>query len=404
MIVVTGIGVSTAIGCTAHLFMNALLEGKSAFSYLQRAGRQIEDSRFIGAEIKGDIGVDQPGNKLTRYASLSAQVGISTLQEAWNDAQLNDVDPFRIGLVIGGSNFQQRAHQLFREQYAEKIAYLNPSYSMTYLDYDLAAILTAQFGINGFAYTAGGTFASGQLAVIHAAKAVQNGEVDVCIALGALMDLSFWELQAYAGIGAMGSLRFADNPDLACRPFDADSDGFIYGEGCGVLIIESEASAERRKVRRYGQLAGWATKIDGNRGLNPSLQGECDVIRQSLFHADLKPGEINYINPHGSGSPLGDLTEANAIVECGLSHAWINSTKSIIGHTMTAAGIIELIALLLQMRVGVLHPCRNLNNPIFPELNWVSGTAMSEQIYNAINISIGQGGINTAVCIRSVQV
>jgi len=222
----------------------------------------------------------------------------------------------------------------------------------------------------------------------------------VCIALGALMDLSHWECRSLRALGAMGSDRYADDPTLACRPFDCDHDGFIFGESCGAVVIESLESSLRRGIEPYAVLCGWGFVMDGNRNPAPSLEGETQAIRSALAASGWSPAQIDYVNPHGTGSTVGDETELKALRACGLTDAYLNATKSLIGHGLSAAGAVEVIATLLQMRAGQLHPTRNLENPIDPALNWVRNKSIDHPIENALTLSMGFGGINTALCWR----
>lgn len=249
----------------------------------------------------------------------------------------------RIGLVVGGSNFQQRENFEVYERYQDRSGFISPAYGLSFMDSDLCGICTDQFGITGLAYTVGGASASGQLAVIHAIQQVLSGEVDTCIALGALMDLSYMECEALRALGAMGTDKYADEPENACRPFDQNRDGFIYGESCGALVIERKETALRRGLKPYAALSGWSIKLDGNRNPDPSLEGEIHVIQKALERARLLPEDIDYINPHGTGSFIGDEIELKALRACRLSHAYINATKSITGHGLSAAGIVEII-------------------------------------------------------------
>jgi malonyl-ACP decarboxylase len=189
---------------------------------------------------------------------------------------------------------------------------------------------------------------------------------------------------------------------LACRPFDKDRDGFIFGESCGVVVVEKSDSITRTGVKPYARLSGWAMGMDGNRNPNPSLEGEVNVIQKALKQANLSAKEIDYINPHGTGSFIGDVTELQAIRHCELSHAYLNATKSIIGHGLSAAGTVEMIALLLQMKEKTLHPTRNLENPMESAYNWVQHGTVSHEIKNAINMSMGFGGVNTAICVQKI--
>lgn len=395
--VVTGVGVIAATGQGKAAFASAVLEGKHAFRVMQRPGRQRE-SAYIGAEI-GEItfSADMSRQRL-RSASLSAQAALAVLQEAWADARLSGVDSRRIGLIVGGSNIQQRELEQTREAYRDRSAFLRPTYAISFMDSDLCGFCTAQFGIRGLAYTVGGASASGQLSIIQAAQAVLTKQVDVCIALGALMDLSHWECRGLRAIGAMGSDRYEREPSLACRPFDRDHDGFIFGECCGAVVVESLESSGRRAVKPYATLRGWGIVMDGNRNPDPSLEGEIAAIQGALDSSGLSAAQVDYVNPHGTGSISGDETELKALRACKLTNAYLNTTKSLIGHGLSAAGAVEVIATLLQMQSGQLHPSRNLENPIDPALNWVRDKPIDHPIENALTLSMGFGGINTALC------
>jgi malonyl-ACP decarboxylase len=389
-------GVISAIGRGKAAFANALLGGETAFDFMKRPGRQ-NGSRYLGAEI-GDIAVTGITPQTLRAASLSAKAALAVLQEAWGEARLSEVDPRRIGLIVGGSNVQQRELTQVHEAYRDSSAFLRPTYALSFMDSDLCGFCTAHFGIRGLAYTVGGASASGQLAIVQAAQAVLTNQVDVCIALGALMDLSHWECQGLRALGAMGSDRYENEPALACRPFDRDHDGFIFGESCGAVVIELLESSRRRGLEPYAALRGWGITMDGNRNPDPSLEGETQAIQNALDASEWTPAQIDYVNPHGTGSIAGDETELKALHASGLTGAWLNATKSLTGHGLSAAGTVEVIATLAQMQAGRLHPTRNLENPIDPTLRWVKDKSIDHPIENALTLSMGFGGINTALC------
>lgn len=400
--VVTGVGVIAAVGQGRAAFTKALLDGQSAFGVMQRPGRQRE-SAYLGAEIRDIAFPPSVTRQTVRAASLSAQAALVVLEEAWSDAGLSDVDPRRVGLIVGGSNVQQRELTQVHDANRDSPAFLRPTYALSFMDSDLCGFCTAHFGIRGLAYTVGGASASGQLAIIQAAQAVATGQVDVCIALGALMDLSHWECRGLRAIGAMGSDRFAEQPALACRPFDRDHDGFIFGESCGAVVIESAESSGRRGRKPYAALRGWGMAMDGNRNPDPSLEGEVEAIRRALDASGWTPRQIDYVNPHGTGSVVGDETELKALRVSGLDGFFLNATKSLIGHGLSAAGTVEVIATLLQMQSGRLHSTRNLENPIDPGFHWVKNESVDHQIESALTLSMGFGGINTAMCWERCQ-
>ncbi|MBN2441742.1 MAG: hypothetical protein JXJ04_10350 [Spirochaetales bacterium] len=395
---ITGIGITSNIGQGKEAFTSALLKGSSVFNQLLRPGRQQDGNTFLGAEIADLVyPIDFP-KRLLRSASYSGCVALITVKEAWDEAGLNNFESERIGFIAGGSNFQQRHLQQFYHKYQTNPQFLTPTYGFSFLDTDVVALCTEYFGIKGPAYTVGGASASGQLAIIEAIKTLQTGQVDICIVLGALMDISAWELQGFRALGAMGSDKYKDEPQKACRPFDQNRDGFIYGENCGALVLERDGL--RNTIKPYAALTGWALVMDANRNPNPSEEGESRAIEKALNQAGLSPADIDYINPHGTGSPLGDETELKALKSVKLNRAYINSTKSIIGHGLTSAGTAEVIASLLQMKATKLHPSLNLEKTIDDSFNWVKTSATDHEIKKALTLSMGFGGINTALCLE----
>ena len=399
---ITGIGIITSIGQGVATFKEALLSGETQFAYLKQPGRE-SIKPFIGAELP-DINARTlfpEYSGLLRSATKSGQVAIVAVAEAWQDAQLtsSQVNPERVGLVVGGSNLQQCYQQQTWERYQSRPEFIRPTYGLTFWDTDILGLISQCFQIQGEGYSVGGASASGGVAIIHAARQILMGNSDICIALGALSDLSRYEFQALMNLGAMGSERFADRPNLACRPFDQDHDGFIYGEGCGAVILERTDRARQRGAQSHGQLKGWGLALDGNRSPEPSQKGEERAINTALAMADLQPENIDYVNTHGTASPLGDKTEVAALKSVGLNHCLLNSTKSLTGHCLTAAGVVEAIATVLQMKFGFCHPTKNLVNPIDTSLNWVKETSVQAEIKYAISNSFGFGGINTALLI-----
>jgi malonyl-ACP decarboxylase len=403
-VVVTGLGVTTAVGQGKDDFVAALLEGHHAFGFMQRPGRlppaasTDEGTAFLGAEMEEPSLPRSIAARTVRTASLSARAALATLHEAWHEAGLDEADPSGIGLVVGGSNVQQRELTLLHARHADRPEFLRPTYGLGFMDSDLCGFCTEQFPIRGFAHTLGGASASGLLAVLQAVRAVQSGEVDVCIALGALMDLSYWECLAFRSMGAMGSARWADAPAAACRPFDRNHDGFIFGEACAAVVVERAGG--RAHPAPYARFRGGGRALDGTRNPHPSVEGETAVIQTALREAGLAASAIDYVNPHGTGSPTGDAVELQALARCGLGDARINATKSITGHGLTAAGAVEIVATLLQRREGKLHPTRNLADPLDETFPWVREKAEDCAVRTAVSLSMGFGGVSAAICLE----
>lgn len=391
---VTGIGIATGFGYGKNCFVEGLFSGRNLFAPLVRAGRQPAhgEARFIGIEVP------EPPEVLTRRiartAGLSARVSVAVVAEAWAEAGLEEVDPTRIGLVLGGSNLQSRELMLAQQDAETRGRLVSPHLGYAFFDTDIAGLCAERFGIRGRTLSIGAASASGAAAVIQAAELVASGHVDACIAVGALQDLSAFELAALSLMGALG-------PGDRCRPFDRAHDGFMFGESAAALVIRRGDAVPRGGG--YGCLAGWSHISDGRRGPEPSLEGELRAIQSALQAAGLEPGEIDYINAHGTGTPLGDDTEAAACCAAGLTHAPVNATKSIIGHGLASAGAVEVVAALLQMRVGRLHPTHGLENPIDAGLRWVQRDPLDATVRNALSLSFGFGGVNTAIVLSAPE-
>lgn len=398
--VITGLGVSTPIGTGAECFGKALLAGRSAFSTLRREGRACPDLTFLGAELDETIlDIGWPDARAARVP-LVAKAAWAVAAEAYGNAGLGAVDSERIGLVLGGSNLAQREGALLHESYRERAAFLRPSHASDYMDTSIAGWCAEALKLRGGTSSIGGASASGAMAVIQAARLVTSGELDACIAIGGLADLSHWECRAFRSAGAMGSDRFADAPSAACRPFDRERDGFIFGESCAALVVESLESAQARGQHVRAAIAGWGVSGDANRQPDPSLDGEKRAILTALRHAHWEPEEVDYVNPHASGSIIGDETEIDAIVGSRLGHARINTTKSVTGHGLSASGAVEIIATVIQLEQRRLHPSLNLVDPI-ANLPWILETEAAPSMTRALKISLGFGGINTAICIQA---
>lgn len=394
---VTGIGVACGAGFGKEALNQALFSAPDLFSFLERPGRfsPMDETRFIGIETPPPPTILAP--RIERTVGLPSRVAVAVLDEAWCEAGLDDVDPERIGLVIGGSNLNSREYALAAEAHGERPAFMPPRYGHVFLDSELCGICTSTFNIRGFSQTIGAASASGVVATLQAMEAVRSGRVDVCIALGALQDLSLFDLQGLRALGAMGSTHFEDAPLKACRPMSEDHDGFIYGESCAALVIE-RLNPDREP---YGILLGGAQITDGSRGPEPNTAGQQRAVHMALAQARVPAKDIDYVNGHATGTPLGDRTERETYQQLGLQHAWINTTKSILGHGLSAAGAIELAAVFLQMRQGALHPCRNLTQPIDPTMRWVGDMPQSHRICHALKLSFGFGGINSALVLKA---
>lgn len=395
-VVFAGIGAASGLGYGRQALIDGLLAGRDVFSVLARPGRQAADgsTAFMGVELPEPPRVLSP--RVARTAGFPARVAMAVLDEAWRDAGLDRLAPERIGLVVGGCNLFSRESLLLARDYWDRPAFVPPRAGHVYMDGEIYGLAASTFAIRGFAQGVGGASASGALAVIEAARAVRSGRVDACIALGAMQDVSVMDLLGLRSMGALGAERHAGNPGAACRPFDSDHDGFLYGESCAALVLgRADLFGDG-----YGTLAGAGCVVDGQRGPEPDGEGQRRAIAQALAEAGVGAAHMDYVNAHATSTPKGDEVEAATLRAAGLEQAWVNATKSVIGHGLAAAGAVEVAAVLLQMRAGQVHPIRNLEQPHEPGLRYVRGGPQPLRIRHALKLSFGFGGIDTALVIR----
>ncbi|UJF34770.1 beta-ketoacyl synthase N-terminal-like domain-containing protein [Paenibacillus hexagrammi] len=310
------------------------------------------------------------------------------------------------GIVVSGSNLSQNyAYSLFKK-FDEAPEYLTPSYALHFMDTDHVGTISDICNIKGEGFNVGGASASGNVAIIKAMQMIQLGLADLCLVSGTLADLSPLELMSFSNLGAMGGKSFGSEPGQACRPFDKKHEGFIYGQAAACLILESRQSAEKRGVKPLAELLSGALVLDGNRLSDPNEDGEVRAMEQALRQAGLSPGDIDYINAHGTSTPTGDMTEIRAIKRLfkeRIGEIWMNSTKSLTGHCLYSAGIVEALAAIVQMKEGFVHPNLNLEEPIDQECRFSRGNTVKANLKTALSNSFGFGGINTSIVLRGIN-
>jgi len=417
-VMVTGMGVVSAIGHNSEDFSTALKAGLSGIKKADLTRGEsslttpsmaalIEPWDFI-EELKKLTYVPQAlikkAQQCARRSSLATQACVISALQAWQEAGFNTVPPEteRISVVLAGQNINQRYSYQMQEKYAAELAYLPPQYGLEFMDSYALGVLSEIFHITGEGILVAGASASGNMGIIQAHRMVQWGLADIVMLVAAPALLTPLELQAWHSLGAMSSDPLTD-PETACRPFDRARDGFVYGQGSACLMLESEASANRRAQKPMAKIAAVATCLDANRLSNPSVEGEVRVMREALAGAKMQPSDVHYINAHGSASVLGDETEIAAIKRVfadTLPSIGINSTKSLTGHCLYAAGLVEAVATILQMNQHFLHPNLNLEHPLDDECSFVGSSFQPHTTNVAINNSFGFGGINSAVVFQ----
>lgn len=411
---VTGMGAVTPFGIGIPALTQALQAGDSRFTKSTRFDNltfplimaELSDFSFEYAIEKYSAlpkTLLSAAYKLGRRAPLIMQTSLISALEAWLQSRLHErqIDSTRIGLVIAGQNLTQ-GYQ-YNQQNDFKQGYLSPTYALHFMDTDHVGTLSELFNIHGEGFSIGGASASGTVGILNACRLIQQGLIDICLVVGVLADLSPLEVSAFYNIGAMGSSRFQDQPMQACRPFDTDHDGFIWGQASACLILESRESANSLNSTSLGEIIGGAMVLDANRSSNPNCQGECRAMQKALDYAAVTPEKIEYINTHGSASALGDETEVAAISQIfgkNVNQIWMNSTKSLIGHSLWSAGVVEAIATLLQMQHNFVHANLNLDNAIDSYCRFVGKNSEPANINTAMSNSFGFGGINASLILR----
>lgn len=411
-VAVTGLGAVTPIGIGKEALTTALKEGKTNFTLISLEGEdekfefplgQTNDFDFKSFVLQTHLSENIIAKtKGLRHLSKSTAYGMYCALEAWADATLPaSTDMSKVAIVLAGSNTQQETARSTYNKYKGRLQYLTPQYGFSFLDTDLVGLLSEVLGVKGEGHAISAASASGNMGIIQGVRLINSGQYDVVIVVAPLMDLSLLEYQAFTVMGAMASSSAYPDPAMLGRPFDQAHGGFVYGQSAGCLILESETHASQRGKSIIGSIAGYGVCMDANRNPNPSDKGEHQAMIAAMNSADIQASQIDYINTHGTGSVVGDKMEVSALLLAGLEGVKANSTKSLMGHSLSAAGVVEAIASLLQMNAGFLHKSHNLHDPINTNIDWVKEAVSEVNIRYALSNSFGFGGINTAIILKN---
>ncbi|CAM5317183.1 hypothetical protein SHIRM173S_10146 [Streptomyces hirsutus] len=336
----------------------------------------------------------------TRRTSRPVRASLAVAGQAWRDAGLHHggPDPRRIGVVVAGSNLNGAQSAAAAARMARDPMLVPPRLALQYQDTDHVATLSEAFGIRGEGLTVGGASASGNLALVQGARLVGWGVLDVCLVIGALAEPAPAELRSFLNLGAMVPTA-GTGPG---GPFDRSHRGFVHGPAAAAVVLESADSAARRSARVLAELAGCAAGLDANSQPDPTVAGEADVMARALRDAGIGPADVDLVGAHGTGSPLGDRVEADAITQVfGDARPWVNAVKGLAGHALTAAGLLSAVAVVVQLRDGFVHPNPWVRDPIdgVPEL--AGDTAVTTPLRWAVSNAFGFGGFNSAVVWRA---
>jgi len=412
---ITGMGILSSIGDSVPAFCDSLRTGRAGFD---RVGSDQSDLAVeVAAKLKGFSFLEslkrmdgisettfRKAKRIGQRAPFSVQVAILSALEAWYMAGLFERRPpsERIGIIVAGQNTSQNHQCGLFPRFLENPEYLSPHYGLEFFDSNHIGVLSELFDIHGEGLVVEGAGATGNLALIKAWQAVNTGLLDACLVAGIVADPSPMDVQGFFAMGAMGNRKFSGQPDKACRPFDSQHEGFIYGQAGACVVLESRASIARRDAPIFATVKSGAIYLDGNSSSNPSVDGETAAMLMAIYDSGLPLSKIDYINAHGSSSPLGDNTELAAIRAVFGELApqiWINATKGLTGHCLQSAGLVEIIATVLQMREGFIHANRNLEAPIDSGLRFTGPNAVEARVETAMSNSFGFGGINSSVVL-----
>jgi 3-oxoacyl-[acyl-carrier-protein] synthase II len=405
-VVVTGLGAVTPVGNTVPECWRAVVEGRSGIGPITRFDAKRLDTRFAG-EVKGFDPLRVIEKKELKKLDLFIQYALSAGVEAVEDAKLDfaQEDPTRAGCLIGSGIGGILAilewHRVLLERGPGRIS---PFFIPSLIVNMASGQLSMRYKLKGPNSAVVTACATGNHAIGDAFRIIQRGDADVMVAGGseAMID----ELPL-AGFGAMKALSTRnDAPQQASRPFDADRDGFVAGEGAGVVVLESLDHARRRGARIYAEIVGYGMTADAHHMTAPDPDGDgaLRAMAGALRDAGLAPTAVGYINAHGTSTPYNDRTETLAIRRLFGEHAGrlaVSSTKSMIGHLLGAAGGVEAIVTILALHHGLLPPTINYQTPD-PEcdLDYVPNVARRAEVEVALSNGFGFGGTNATLAFR----
>jgi 3-oxoacyl-[acyl-carrier-protein] synthase II len=411
-VVVTGIGALTPIGNSATDYWNGLLEGKPGADFITLFDASKFKTRFA-CEVKGFDPVAIFGAKEARKLDRFAQIGLAVSDEAVRDAGISKetVNPDRTGVIfssgIGGLlTFQEEVINFAKGDGTPRF---NPFFIPKMILDIAAGQISMRHGFRGPNFAVVSACASSTHAVMEAFNWIRLGKADIILSGGSEAVICESGL---AGFNAMKALSERnDDPQTASRPFDKDREGFVMGEGGGMLVLEELEHALARGAKIYCEICGGGATADAHHitAPHPEGLGALNVMRQALEEANMQPNDIDYINVHGTSTPLGDIAETKAILQVFGDHAYdlnISSTKSMTGHLLGAAGAIEAIACVLAVVNDIVPPTINhfTDDPeLDPKLNFTFHTPQKRLVRAALSNTFGFGGHNASVIMKKYQ-
>lgn len=408
-VVVTGMGLVTCLGNDVDVFYDKLLAGTSGISTITEFPCEDFSTRFAG--VVKDINTEgylekKQARRVDKCIAYAIVAGKKALEYAHIDeATLAELNKQRCGVLIGsgmgGMSVYVDGVQTLLEKGARRVSPFFVPFILTNMG---GALLAIDLGFMGPNYSISTACATSNYSIIAAANHIQNNEVDLMLCGGVEAPIIPMGVAGFCACRALSSRN--EEPTRASRPWDKDRDGFVLGEGAGVLVLESLEHAQARGAHIYAEYLGGAMSCDAYHMTEPRRDGGgvALCIRNALRDANVEAGEVNYINAHATSTLAGDMAEVEAAkqVFSNRSNIVMNSTKSMIGHSLGAAGAMEAIATIKAMTTGMVHPTINLENPESGLDFLIPTTAQKHQTKVAISNSFGFGGHNAVVVFGAV--
>ncbi|MCB0446099.1 MAG: beta-ketoacyl-ACP synthase II [Gelidibacter sp.] len=411
-VVVTGLGALTPIGNTKDEYWDALVSGKSGAAPITYFDTEKFKTKFA-CELKNFVATDFIDRKLASRMDRFTQYAMVASDEAIADAKLDldAINKLRVGVIwgagIGGlETFQEEVLNFAKGDGSPRF---NPFFIPKMIADIAPGNISIKHGFMGPNYTTVSACASSANAMIDALNYIRLGYCDVIVTGGSEAAVT---IAGMGGFNAMHALSTRnESPETASRPFDATRDGFVLGEGAGAIVLEDYEHAKARGAKIYAEVLGGGLSSDAYHmtAPHPDGIGVIAVMKNCLENAGLKPEDVDHINTHGTSTPLGDVAELKAITEVFGKHAKninINSTKSMTGHLLGAAGAIESIAAILAMEHGIVPPTINhtvVDENIDPELNLTLNKAQKREVKVAMSNTFGFGGHNACVLFKKLD-
>ncbi len=406
-VVVTGMGAITPVGNDVATTWRSLIEGKSGTAPITKFDASKFPVRFA-AEVKGFNPLDFMDRKEAKRADQYTQYAVAASRQAMTNAGLverNGMDPDRIGVIIGsgigGLKSFEEQHDVYRERGVGKIS---PFFIPMFIADIAAGIVSMMFNAKGPNYATVSACATSAHAIGDAYRTIQYGDADMMITGGAEATVTPMAIGGFANMKALSERN--DSPETASRPFDATRDGFVMGEGAGILILEELEHALARGATIYAEIVGYGATGDAYHLTAPAPDGEGAqrAMKRALKDAGLEPKDIQYINAHGTSTPANDFNETRAIKAVFGDQAKsvnVSSTKSATGHMLGAAGAVEAVVSAMVVQTGIIPPTINYNCPE-PELdlNYTPNNSVKRDVNAVLSNSFGFGGHNTTLAIK----